>query len=221
MNQVFIFFSLFLTITVFSQSFEEKISNQICNCIGSLENVDDAEEKIDRCFTRVFEDHSTEIFKKLRSESGEKSEDFEDYTSSIEGLVLENCVNFLRYRERDFVKPEKKSMSSCDDVKIGTYYYKVLQDRQNNYLTFTTDKVIETRNNNVYAINKIDWLDKCTYRLTTINTNSKHDELNVKNKPLIFKIIENNKDNFVVQTKYYEKGGFSNVIIYKLPYLNQ
>ena len=220
MKKVLIFFNLFLTITVFAQSFEEKISNQICNCIGLLENVNNAEEKIDRCFTRVFEDHSTEIFKKLRNTSDGKSGDFEDYASSIEGLVLENCVNFLRYRERDIIKTERKSMLSCNDLKIGTYYYKVLQGRQNNYLTFTADKVIETRNNNIYAINKIEWLDNCTYKLTTLETNSKHDELNVKNKPLIFRIIENNEDNFVVQTKYYEKGGFTNVIIYKLHYLN-
>jgi hypothetical protein len=220
MKKVLIFFSLFLVITVFSQSLEEKISKNICNCIGSLENVNDAEEKIDRCFNRVFEDHSTEIFKKLRNTPDGKPGDFKDYASSIEGFVLENCVNFLKYREKEIIKPERKSILSCDDVKIGTYYYKVLQGKQNNYLTFTADKVIETRNNNIYSINKIEWLDNCTYKLSTLETNSNHDKLNVKNKPLIFKIIENNEDNFVVQTQYYEKGGFSNVTIYKLPYLN-
>ncbi|MFL9833360.1 hypothetical protein [Chryseobacterium terrae] len=221
MKKALIFLSLFLAITIFSQSLEEKISKNICNCIGSLEKVDDPDEKIDRCFNRVFEDHSTEIFKKLRNTPDGKSGDFEDYASSIEGFVLENCVNFLRYRERDIIKTERKSLLSCNDLKIGTYYYKVLQGKQNNYLTFTEDKVIETRNNNIYSINKLEWLDNCTYKLSTLETNSKHDALNVKNKPLIFKIIENNEDNFVVQTKYYEKGGYTNVTIYKLSYLNQ
>jgi len=211
---------LFLTITIFAQSFEEKMAKQICNCIGSLEKVNDPDEKIDRCFNRVFEDNSSEIYKNLRNASGEKTGNIEDYAVSIEGFVLENCINLLKYRERDIIKPEKKSLLACNDVKIGTYYYKSLQGKENCYLTFTADKLIETRNNNIYAINKIEWLDNCTYKLTLLETNSKHDELNVKNKPLIFKIIENNEDNFVVQTKYYEKGGFSNVIIYKLSYLN-
>lgn len=205
---------------MFSQNLEEKISLEICNCIGNLEGAKNAEEKIENCFKKGFENNFFQISEKLGDSDGKKTNDLDDYANSIEGVLLNNCTNFLNYAERDLRKPERKSISYCNDLKVGTYYYEALQGKEKHYLTFMGDKIIETRRNNIFSINKIEWLENCTYKLTLIETNSNYDEANLKNKPLIFKIIQNNEDYFVVQTKYFEKGGFNNVTIYKLPYLN-
>lgn len=210
-----------ISFSLHSQSLEEKMSREICECVGTLEGEKNANEKVDNCIQTSFENFATEMYQTIRTSSESKKGSFEDYANSIEGYLLNNCVNYLKFSEKDLVRPEEKSISDCDDLKIGSYYYDILKGKERGYLTFTSDRVIETRINNFYSINKIEWIDKCTYKLTLLETNSKYDETNVKNKPLTFKIIKNNENDFVVQTKYYEKGGFTNVLMHKLSFLNK
>lgn len=221
MKRTLQFSLLFFSVYFFSQNLEEKISDQICNCIGNLENLQNPELKIQECFQESLEDHYIEITKKLSDPQNQKTKNYEDYYISIEGLLLTNCKNFLEYRKKGLIREEQESLSECNDVKTGTFYYEILQGREKSYLTFTKNEVIETRKDNVYSIYKIEWIDNCTYKLSLISTNSNYDETYLKNKSLVFRIIENNPDYFVVQTEYFENGGLNNVKIFKLPFTNE
>lgn len=218
MKKIFLFTALILSLAFHSQILENKIASEVCKCINKIEKRSDFDKETDTCFFKGLENNKTEILKKLNDPNNKIQKDIEDYLVSIEGLVLSNCPTFLKYREKDIVKPEKQSISKCDDIKIGTYFYNALEGREIIYLTFTQDNLIETRKNNINSVSKLDWIENCTYKINIVKTNSNYDELNVKNKPLVFKIIENNSEYFVVQTKYFDNGGYTDVKIYKLPY---
>lgn len=221
MKHILQFTLLISSISLFSQNLEKKISNEICTCLGDVEKLKDPEKKLDECFRKSFKNNDTEIIQKFNSPQNTSTKDFEDYYVSIEGLLLSNCKSFLEYRKKGFVREKQESLSNCDDIKTGIYYYETLQKREKSYLTFTKNEVIETRKNNVYTINKIEWTDKCTYKLNLLETNSNYDETYLKNKSLIFKVIENSPTYFVVQTEYFENGGLNNVKIFKLPFTNE
>ncbi|PQA89937.1 hypothetical protein B0A69_21520 [Chryseobacterium shigense] len=207
--------------SLFSQNLEKKISDEICTCLGNAENLKDPEKKLQECTQKSFETNYAEITKKLNDPQNTHTKDIEDYYISIEGLLLNNCKSFLEYRKKEFVREKQESISNCDDIKTGIYYYETLQKKEKSYLTFTKNEVIETRKNNVYSINKIEWTDKCTYKLNLLETNSNYDETYLKNKSLTFRVIENSPTYFVVQTEYFENGGLNNVKIFKLPFINQ
>jgi|GEM_PF-3768550 len=221
MKRILQFTLLMSSIGLFSQNLEKKISNEICTCLGNVENLKDPEKTLEQCVQKSFEDNYTAIIKKFNDPKNTNTKDFEDYYISIESLLLSNCKSFLEYRKKEFVSKKQESISNCNDIKTGIYYYETLKKREKSYLTFTKNTVIETRNNNVYTINKIEWMDKCTYKLNLLETNSNYDETYLKNKSLIFKIIENSPTYFVVQTEYFENGGFNNVKIFKLPFINE
>lgn len=221
MKSILQFILLISSISLFSQNLEKKITDEICTCLGKLENLKDPERKLEECAQKSFEGNYTEIIKKLNDPQNTNTKDIDDYYIAIEGLLLSNCKSFLEYRKKGFVREKQESISNCDDIKTGVYYYEVLQKREKSYLTFTKNEVIETRKNNVYSINKIEWIDKCTYKLSLLETNSNYDETYLKNKSLIFKVIENSPTYFVVQTEYYENGGLNNVKIFKLPFINE
>ncbi|UHO38901.1 hypothetical protein H5J24_01580 [Chryseobacterium capnotolerans] len=221
MKRILQFTLLISSISLFSQNLEKKISNEICTCLGDVEKLKDPEKKLDECFRKSFKNNDTEIIQKFNSPQNTSTKDFEDYYVSIEGLLLSNCKSFLDYRKKEFIREKQESISNCDDIKTGIYYYETLQKREKSYLTFTKNEVIETRKNNVYTINKIEWTDKCTYKLNLLETNSNYDETYLKNKSLIFNVIENSPTYFVVQTEYFENGGLNNVKIFKLPFTNE
>ena len=221
MRRILQFSLLFISVYLFSQNLERKISNEICNCFGNLGDLKNPKLKIEECFEKSLEDNYKEITKKLNDPENTKTKDFEDYYLAIEGLLLSNCKTFLEYRQKEFIREEQSSISNCTDIKIGIYYYEILQGTEKSYLTFTNNKVIETRKNNVHSINKIEWVDNCSYKLSLIETNSNYEEIYLKNKSLVFKIIENHPTYFVVQTEYFENGGLNNVKIYKLPFMNE
>ncbi|MGG5210882.1 hypothetical protein ACQWU4_18330 [Chryseobacterium sp. MIQD13] len=221
MKRILQFTLLISSICLFSQNLEKKISNEICTCLGNVENLKDPEKKLEECGKKIFDNNYTEIVKKFNDPQNTKTKDIEDYYVSIEGLLLSNCKSFLEYRKKEFVREKQESISNCDDIKTGVYYYETLQKREKSYLTFTKNEVIETRKNNVYSINKIEWTDKCTYKLNLLETNSNYDETYLKNKSLIFRVIENSPTYFVVQTEYFENGGLNNVKIFKLPFINE
>ncbi|MBB6372115.1 hypothetical protein [Chryseobacterium shigense] len=200
---------------------EKKISDEICTCLGNVENLKDPEKKLEECAQKSFDNNYTEIVKKFNDPQNTHTKDIEDYYVSIEGLLLSNCKSFLEYRKKEFVREKQESISNCDDIKTGIYYYETLQKTEKSYLTFTKNEVIETRKNNVYSINKIEWVDKCTYKLNLLETNSNYDETYLKNKSLTFRVIENSPTYFVVQTEYFENGGLNNVKIFKLPFINK
>jgi hypothetical protein len=221
MRRILQFLLLFISVYWFSQNLERKISTEICSCFGNLGDLKNHELKIEECFEKSLEDHYIEITKKLNDPKNAKTKDFEDYYISIEGLLLSNCKKFLEYRKKEHIREEQSSISNCNDIKTGLYYYEILQGKEKAYLTFTKNEVIETRKNNVFSINKIEWVDNCSYKLSLIATNSNYEEIYLKNKSLVFKIIENHPTYFVVQTEYYENGGFNNVKIYKLSFMNE
>lgn len=218
-NQIIIFL-LLIPFLLFSQTLEENISNEICMCMGNLNAIEDPETKIETCVIKSLENFKVEIIKKLNQNENENSQNFEDYFLSIEGLLLNNCTKYLEYREVGLREDEKPNIKNCENLKIGIYYYEVLNPLEKMYLTFTENKVIESRKNNIYSISEIEWIEDCTYKLTTLETNSIYDEIVLNNKSLIFKIIEDQPDYFIVQTQYHENGGFNNVKIFKLPYIN-
>ncbi|MDH6251034.1 putative house-cleaning noncanonical NTP pyrophosphatase (MazG superfamily) [Chryseobacterium sp. H1D6B] len=221
MKRILQFILLISSISLFSQNLEKKISDEICTCLGNLENLKDSEKKQQECAQKSFENNYAEIIKKFNDPQNTHTKDIEDYYISIEALLLNNCKSFLEYRKKEFVREKQESISNCDDIKTGVYYYETLQKKEKSYLTFTKNEVIETRKNNVYSINKIEWTDKCTYKLNLLETNSNYDETYLKNKSLVFRVIENSPTYFVVQTEYFENGGLNNVKIFKLPFINE
>ena len=220
MKKILSFLLVLIFINLFSQNLENKISKEICSCLGDLEKVKNPELKSQECIKKSFKENYEEILQKINDPANKKTKDFEDYYISVEATLLNNCATFLDHRKKGLVRNRKESISNCDDLKIGVYYYETLQKKEKSYLTFSKYEVVETRKNNVYTIRKLQWVDKCTYQLSLLETNSNYDDTYLKNKKLNFRIIENSPKYFIVQTEYFENGGLNNVKIFKLPFIN-
>lgn len=196
---------IYLILLMFSfglsaQSLEEKIADEICSCLQD-EKVDTTEQ-LDKssevCTNRVVVKYAKELLEV------EENKNFEDYWYTIAGLLAKRCNTFLDIVKQEYAVEEKMAMSDCEDIKIGNYYY---GENDKYYLTFTKNQVIENRGGGVYTTSKIEWLDKCVYKLTLQETNSRFDNVHMTENPYTFKIIENHKDYFVVQTQYIEGTG--------------
>lgn len=204
---------LVLSVRLSAQSLEEKVANELCICLKDekVEEIEQLEQKLEPCMTLMVQKYFKDIYKM-------NTREHEELWNSVIILLIKNCSNFRNLALSSDNRPkieEKSVVSDCEDLKIGSYFYEVYEK---NYLIFTKNQVIENRAGGIYSISKIDWLDKCIYKLTLQETNSRFETVHMKENPYIFKIIENNKDYFVVQTQYIEGAGVNNVKIYKLPY---
>lgn len=204
----------FCSVALSAQSLEKKVADDLCICIENekITTTENLKQKIETCMISVVQKHFKEMYK---TDMGEDKE----FWNSVIILLTKNCPNFRKLALSSKKKPkieEKSSILDCEDLKIGNYFYET--SRGKNYLAFTKNQVIENRGRGAYTISKIDWLDKCVYRLTLQETNSRFDNVHMTENPYTFKIIENHKDYFVVQTEYIKGAGLNNVKIYKLPY---
>lgn len=202
----------FCSVAMSAQSLEKKVADDLCICIENekIITTENLEQKIEPCMVSAVQKHFKEMYK---TDIGKG----EEFWNSIMILLTKNCPNFRKLALSSEKKPkieEKSAILDCEDLKIGNYFY---ETNGKNYLAFTKNQVIENRKGGIYTISKIDWLDKCVYRLTLQETNSRFETLHMT-EPYTFKIIENHKDYFVVQTEYIEGAGLNNVKIYKLPY---
>ncbi|RLJ34054.1 hypothetical protein CLU97_3546 [Chryseobacterium sp. 7] len=94
--------------SLFSQNLEEKISNEICTCLGNVENLKDPEKKLEECVQKSFENNYNKIIKKFNDPQNTNTKDIQDYYVSIEGLLLSNCKSFLDYRKKNLSAKNKK-----------------------------------------------------------------------------------------------------------------
>lgn len=203
---------LMFSLSLSAQSLEEKLAEDLCICLRDekITTGENLEQKLEPCIVSIMQKHFKEMYK---TDIGED----EEFWNNVMILLTKNCPNFrkLALSPDNRTKIEEKSaILDCEDLKIGNYFY---ETNGKNYLAFTKNQVIENRGGGIYSISKIDWLDKCVYRLTLQETNSRFETLHMT-EPYTFKIIENHKDYFVVQTQYIEGAGLNNVKVYKLSY---
>ncbi|WP_147436507.1 hypothetical protein [Chryseobacterium sp. 7] len=108
MKRILQFTLLISSMSLFSQNLEEKISNEICTCLGNVENLKDPEKKLEECVQKSFENNYNKIIKKFNDPQNTNTKDIQDYYVSIEGLLLSNCKSFLDYRKKNLSAKNKK-----------------------------------------------------------------------------------------------------------------
>lgn len=196
-----------------AQTLEEKVADELCACLkDSNVNTDEQLEKaIEGCMLNSMQTHLKDIYLLSDTQSNE-------FWDAVMGLMTTKCLGSLALKLGGIEKTEPKpTISVCEDIKIGNYYYEIEEGRRH-YLAFTPHQVLENRADGIYTNSNIEWLDKCVYKLTLQDTNSRFDEIHMKNNPYTFNIVENTPDYFIVQTQYVEAIGVQNVKIHKLPY---
>lgn len=204
---------LMFSLSLSAQSLEERMSKDMCECLTKYK--DRMDDNAIQCYEKVGLKYYSEMYQEMERK---KLNNVGDYLATLERHLVKHCPLLLEVYKEKYQQEEKESISDCEDLKIGNYYYEPNNTERRNYLTFTENQVIENRRGGIYTYSKIEWVDKCTYKLTLEKSNGHYENEHLKNHSQTYKIIENNNDYFVVQTQYYENGGFNNVKVYKLSY---
>jgi hypothetical protein len=109
--------ALFLaTIQCFSQATEkltEKISNQICDCVGELDRYDELKSKLDFCHDQVYDKILTQASKDERAILNDV-EKLKEINSSLESTIKSSCpsIKSLIQRELESVIEPKSDTKS-------------------------------------------------------------------------------------------------------------
>lgn len=106
------------TVHCFSQTTEkltEKISNQICECVGELDRYDELKPKLDFCHDQVFDNLLTHVSKGERAILKDV-EKLKEINSRLESYIKSSCpsIKSLIQRELELIVEPKSDISNTN-----------------------------------------------------------------------------------------------------------